>query len=99
MSYTVRYTRSARADLIRLYRFQLERDLNVAERAVEAIREGIEILKRFPFTCRKADEPNPFLRELLVSFGSSGYVLLFEVDDDTTVSILAIRHQLEDDYF
>lgn len=98
MSYTVRYTRAAREDLIRLYQFQLERDLHLAERAVEAIREGVEVLKNFPFTCRKADEKNPFLRELLISFGTSGYVVLFEIDDDTTVSILAIRHQLEDDY-
>ncbi|AET91948.1 type II toxin-antitoxin system RelE/ParE family toxin [Caballeronia cordobensis] len=98
MSYTVRYTRAAREDLIRLYRFLLERDLQVAERAIDAIREGIEVLRSFPFTCRKADEKNPFLRELLISFGSSGYVALFEIDDDTYVSILAIRHQLEDDY-
>lgn len=98
MSFVVRYTRAAREDLFRLYQFQLERDLQVAEPAPEAIREGIEVLKNFPFTCRKADEKNPFLRELLISFGSSGYVVLFEVDDDTTVSILAIRHQLEEDY-
>ncbi|SPB16286.1 plasmid stabilization system protein [Caballeronia novacaledonica] len=98
MTYTVRYTRAARDDLIRLFQFQLERDLQVAERAVEAIREGIGVLKNFPFTCRKADEKNPFLRELLVSFGTSGYVVLFEIDDDTAVSILAIRHQLEEDY-
>lgn len=89
MSYAVRYTRGARDDLLHLYQFQLERDIDVAERALEAIREGTRVLKSFPFTCRKADEQDPFLRELLVSFGSSGYVVLFEVEDDTTVSILA----------
>ncbi|MDR5738963.1 MULTISPECIES: type II toxin-antitoxin system RelE/ParE family toxin [unclassified Caballeronia] len=98
MSYAVRYTRGARDDLLHLYQFQLERDIDVAERALEAIREGTRVLKSFPFTCRKADEQDPFLRELLVSFGSSGYVVLFEVEDDTTVSILASRPQIEEDY-
>lgn len=45
-----------------------------------------------------AAREDPFLRESLVSFGSLGYVVLFEVDDETTASMLAIRHQLEEDY-
>ena len=40
----------------------------------------------------------PFLRELLIPFGRSGYVLLFEIEDAATVTVLAVRHQLEDDY-
>ncbi|MDX9768663.1 MAG: type II toxin-antitoxin system RelE/ParE family toxin, partial [Ectothiorhodospiraceae bacterium] len=40
----------------------------------------------------------PFLRELLISFGATGYVMLFEIDDASTVTILAVRHQREDDY-
>jgi hypothetical protein len=39
-----------------------------------------------------------FLRELLIPFGHSGYVALFEIDDAKTVTILAVRHQLENDY-
>lgn len=38
------------------------------------------------------------LRELIIPFGSAGYVALFEVDSDKTVSVLAVRHQLEEDY-
>lgn len=56
------------------------------------------MLRMFPFTCRKIDDGNPFLRELIVSFGSSGYVLLFEVAAAEQVTILAVRHQREDDY-
>jgi hypothetical protein len=52
----------------------------------------------FPFTCRKADPDDPFLRELLVSYGTSGYVALYEIEGDHTVTILAVRHQREDDY-
>lgn len=39
-----------------------------------------------------------FLRELLITFGSAGYVALFEIDDEKTVAILALLHQREEDY-
>ncbi|WP_186131984.1 type II toxin-antitoxin system RelE/ParE family toxin [Burkholderia gladioli] len=83
---------------MRLYRFLPDQDSAAAERALVAIRQGTELLSRFPFTCRKADADNPFLRELVISFGVAGYVMLFEVEDAQQVTILAIRHQREDDY-
>jgi plasmid stabilization system protein ParE len=98
LSYPVRYTRAAREDLVRLYRYLLERDVEAAARALEAIERGVAMLRLFPFTCRKIDDGNPFLRELIVSFGTSGYVLLFEIESAEQVTILAVRHQLEDDY-
>ena len=51
-----------------------------------------------PFSYRKATPGNPFLRELVIPFGATGYVALFEIDGDKSVSILAVRHQREDDY-
>lgn len=98
MSYRVRYTREAKENLERLYLSLLEQDLQVARRAKDAITKGMEFLKDFPFACRKAMPDNPFLREMLISFGHSGYVVLFEVEDKKTVTILAIRHQREEDY-
>jgi plasmid stabilization system protein ParE len=98
VSFRVRFTRAAREDLLRLYEFQLERDIEAAERAMDAIGKGIELLRDFPFTCRKASENNPLLRELLIPFGASGYVALFEIEDRHTVTILAVRHQIEEDY-
>ena len=98
MSYSVRYTRAAREDLRQLYAFLLERDLVLARRAREAIAKSIAFLQDFPFTCRKAAADTPFLRELVISFGAAGYVALFEIDNYETVTILAIRHQREDDY-
>lgn len=98
MSWRVRYTRAARDDLKRLYGFLLERDVTAAERALVAIDKAVELVQRFPFTCRKADPDNPFLRELLVSFGATGYAALYEIGDDHTVTVLAVRHQREDDY-
>lgn len=58
----------------------------------------MDFLQDFPFACRKADEANPFLRELVIPFGAGGYVALFEIEDSSTVTILAIRHQRKDDY-
>ncbi len=65
--------------------------------AIAALRAGIATLKSSPFTCREAG-PSPFLRELLIPFGRSGYVALFEIEDEANVTVLAVRHQLEDDY-
>lgn len=98
MSFRVRYTRGAREGLQRLYGFLLERDPEAARRAREAIGRGMEFLRDFPFSCRKAAADNPFLRAMLIPFGSGGYVALFEIEDDVTVTILAIRHQREEDY-
>ncbi len=98
MSYRVRYTREAKKDLERLYRFLLDQDLQAARRAKDAITRAMEFLKDFPFACRKATPDNPFWREMLISFGQSGYVALFEIEDKTTVTILAMRHQREEDY-
>ncbi len=101
MTYRVRFTKDAEADLIRLYEFILERneaDWAVADRALEAIKNAIKNLGLSPFSYRKATPSNPFLRELVIPFGAAGYVALFEIDDGTTVTILAVRHQREDDY-
>ena len=39
-------------------------------------------------------------RELLImSAGANGYVALFEIEDSQTVTVLAIRHQREEDFF
>jgi len=34
----------------------------------------------------------------VIPFGFSGYVALFEVENSSTVTILAVWHQREDDY-
>jgi plasmid stabilization system protein ParE len=99
LSYRVRYTAEARADLLRLYAFLLERDAPAARRALDAIRKAADMLETFPYTCRKVEPDNPYLRELVVAFGDAGYVALFEIEDERTVTILAVRHQREDDYY
>lgn len=104
MSFRVRLTRDAEADLDRRFDFILERelardggDLTLPEQAMVALRAGIATLKVSPFTCRKAGQ-SPFLRELIIPFGRSGYVALFEIEDESNVAVVAVRHQREDDY-
>lgn len=101
MSFRVRFTEEAEADLVRLYGFILDRedgDPAVAERALAAISNGIRSLELSPFSGRKALAGDSFLRELVVGFGASGYVALFEIDNADAVTVLAERHQREDDY-
>lgn len=98
--FKVRFTAEAEADLLRLFDFLLEQDFALAEKAREAIAKAIELLALFPFSCRKAlgGDGNPFLRELIIPFGASGYVALFEIENRDTVTLLAVRHQREEDY-
>src|SRR3546814_16009340 len=101
MSFHVRFTEEAQADIERLYDFPLDRDppdFAAAERALTAIAHAITLLEHSPWSCRKAHAGTPLLRELLIGFGQSGYVALFEIADDRTVNVLAIRHPREDDY-
>jgi plasmid stabilization system protein ParE len=102
VSFAVRYSAAAREDLLRLYEFLLARcesreDLDIAGRALDAIEAGEASLAVSPFIHRKAGN-SAFLREILIPFEHSGYVALFEIDDAATVTVLAVRHQLEDDY-
>lgn len=104
MTYKVEFSVAAAEDQEQLFDFALQRemdsetgDLDIPERAVQAIRNGMAFLRSSPFACRKAAD-SPFIRELVIPFGSSGYVALFEIVDGDTVIIGAIRHQREDDY-
>ena len=98
MSFHVRISKAAQEDIERLLDFLAPVDYPTALRARAAIERGYEFLAEMPFACRKADDADPFLRELLIPFGGAGYVALFEIDDGATITVLAVRHQREDDY-
>lgn len=101
--FEVRYTKTARDDLLRLFDFLVARaetveDFELAQLAIDSIRSGVENqLSSTPFIFRKAAQ-TPFLRELVIPFRGAGYVALYEIEGATAVNVLAIRHQLEDDY-
>jgi plasmid stabilization system protein ParE len=102
--FAVRYTDSARDDLLRLFDFLLDRattreDFDAAQRAIDTITEEVERhLSRSPFIYRKVGE-SPFRRELIIACAGSGYVALYEIEDGSIINIVAVRHQLEDDYY
>jgi plasmid stabilization system protein ParE len=98
MSYRVRLTKAARDDLKRFHDFMLQKDIEAAKRAREAQASAFSFLQIFPFTCRKVSPDAPFLREMIIPFGSAGYVALFEIEEENIITILAIRHQREEDY-
>ena len=104
MRFKVTFSEAASQDLEELFDFALQReldsdtgDLDIPARALQAIKDGIGFLETSPFACRKAGS-SPFLRELIVPFGRTGYVVLFEIVDGETVIVGAVRHQREDDY-
>lgn len=102
--YEIVFSREAEEDLERMFDFAFTRELNsptgdleIPISAIEAIRRGCQFLAVSPFSCRKADN-SPFVRELIVPFGATGYVVLFEIKTAGRIHIGAIRHQRESDY-
>ena len=102
--YTVTLMQEAVADLRRLEGFAIERELAsetpdwaTPQRALDAIREAMRVLSWSPYSCRRAELGNGRSRELIVPFGGSGHIVLFEIVDEV-VLVGAVRHQREEDY-
>ena len=90
------YSRHAFADLERLANFLIKDAPQAAITAIDVIRDGIDILERHPFVGRPCEEG---LRELLISYGKSGYVALYSYEQSQdVVLVLAIRPQREAGY-
>ena len=90
------YSRQALDDLERLFRFLVDEDPAAALDAAAAIRSGVEVLAAHPLVGRNL---TPDLRELVISFGRTGYVALYRfVPQQAEVRVLGIRHQRELDY-
>ena len=105
MTFEVRFSASAEADLLRLFDHLLARaettdDLVRAQEVIERLTEAIlSHLAMSPWSYRKAgDGRSSTRRELIVPSRAAGYVALYEIDSASTVLILAVRHQREDDY-
>jgi len=102
MTFEVAFAEAARADLERLHEYLLScaetvEELDLAERAVDEIELACKVqLARTPHLFRKAGT-SLTRRELVITFGASGDVALYEISVGT-VFVLAVRHQLEDDY-
>ena len=76
MSYLVKWLPQAIQGVQRAYRFLAEKDVNAAKAAAEAILQQAHILEKFPNVGRPEDELEHEHRELLFTFGSSGYIIV-----------------------
>lgn len=94
----VRFARKAETDLLALYEFLANKDLQAANRARAALRGAFGHVARLPFAGRRASKKNAAVRELVVPFGSAGYVILYEINDPKNLTVLGVRHQREKDY-
>jgi plasmid stabilization system protein ParE len=77
----------------RAFQFLRDKDPSAALSAVTAIQSAVDNLAAHPLVGRR---PEGELRELIISYGHSGYVALYRfVISSDEVRILAIRHQRE----
>lgn len=103
MTFRVEFTPEADADLDRLFDFLLDRADTVEEamrayEAIEVIRTVVNShLSTTPYSYRKVGT-RPTLRELIVPFGATGYVLRFDIRTPELVLVLGARHQREEDF-
>jgi plasmid stabilization system protein ParE len=103
MSFIVELSPAAEADLELLFDFLLDlaettEDLDRAQAAIDAVRATAQHrLAITPFSFRKAAQ-SPAQRELIIPFGATGYVALYEIVSPSKVVVLAVRHQREEDY-
>ena len=103
MTFDVSFSYAAENDLLRLYDYLLEAaetldDLRRPEMAMTAIRATVfSHLSVTPFSFRKTGRSST-RRELIIPFGSTGYVALYEIAGPSRVVVLAVRHQREQDY-
>lgn len=94
----VRLSARAQADISRLHQFLAEKDRTAATRAVLAIREAFLPLNDTPMIGRPVEDHGD-LRELVIDFGTSGYLALYCYEPPLdAVTILAVKHQREDEY-
>jgi plasmid stabilization system protein ParE len=103
MTYVVELSPTAVDDLERLFDFLLDRaetseDLDRAQAAIDMVWAMTQQqLAITPYSFRKAAH-NPLQRELIIPFGNTGYVALYEIVSPDKVVVLAVRHQREEDF-
>jgi len=85
---------SALLDVQRLYRFLGHKNSEAANRAVQAIRQGVKVLEQQPGLGRPVEDMDDEFRDWIIDFGDSGYVARYRVDQQS-ITILAVRHQKE----
>ena len=94
---TVVYSKRALDHIERTFEVSRDKNPDAARSAVTAIQSAVDNLAAHPLVGRRLEGE---LRELIISYGHSGYVALYRfVIAKDEVRILAIRHQREIGYF
>ena len=93
----LKWTPQSLSDVARLHDFLAPESNDAAKRAVNAIRQGVKLLGKFPEMGRPVEELPIEFREWVIEFGSGAYVALYRYDGKETV-ILAVRHGREAGY-
>lgn len=88
------WSEPALANVQRLYRFLVTKNPAAAQRAMRAIREGVNILAAHPQVGRVVEDMEEAFRDWPIQSGDSGYVVRYRFDGDQ-VTILTVRHQRE----
>jgi plasmid stabilization system protein ParE len=78
-----------------LYAFLEDKNPDAARRAIVAIQAAVDRLRLFPESGRPLDSLPTQYREVLVHFGSGGYVVYYFADD-RMIEVLSVRHFRED---
>ena len=90
------YSARALDDIERLFLFLNEHDPAAAVSSAAAIRGAVDMLAAHPYAGRRVSGD---LRELVISFGKTGYVALYRfLPARAEIRILAVRHQRELDH-
>lgn len=88
-------TENSAEGLERCRRFLAEKNPHAVTRAAEVIMRSLALLETEPQIGRPLNNL-PELRELIIPFGASGYVALYQHEVKTdSVYVLAFRHQKE----
>jgi plasmid stabilization system protein ParE len=93
----LKWTPQSLSDVARLHDFLAPESNDAAKRAVNAIRQGVKLLGKFPEMGRPVEELPIEFREWVIEFGSGAYVALYRYDGKEIV-ILAVRHGREAGY-
>ena len=90
------YSARALDHLAKAFEFLAQTDPSAALSAATAIQSAVSTLAAHPLIGRRIEGE---IRELVISFGKSGYVALYRfIPHLDAVRVLAIRHQRELDY-
>lgn len=89
----INYSPKSLDDLNRIRLFLANKDQVAAKKAIQSIVNGIKELTHMPHV-GKPIENTPLMRDWLIDFGKSGYVVRYHYDGEI-IFVLAVRHQKE----